>query len=489
MRFNSIKLKESGEERTIIFSEGNNLVHSNQNSKGKTTLLRILLYSIGFNVPSTKNIKFEQCKIEVNITTDNGETISLIRHCREYIILENGNATITYILPSQQQNLQKIIFQTESSDILNNILGSFYFDQEKGWTLLNRGVVIGSNRFNIEELIRGINNVDCSNIILLREQKHQELQKYKQMYSVSKYQETIDMATQNLTSESYNQIVESQIEQYKIQKTSLKRELKRIDDVLQENERFQKFIADVGLVIALPNGETVAVTEDNIIGLSDSINYLITKKKIISSEFNKLSLAIDKLEKEKRREQQQLDFFEDSSNAIEIFDKQIARIPINAIVLEKKIKNTENEIKKLNQRIRALTRFKDGHSTITSLYNNAKKYLTELGQNGAYLTERYLFTSNLKELSGAILHNTVFSFRISCLLEIEKYLNIKLPIILDSPSGKEIDSENIKKLVNILRRDFADHQIIIASIYKYDLDSINMITINNRLIEMETTEE
>ena len=253
MRFNSIKLKESGEERTIIFSGGNNLIHSSQNSKGKTTLLRILLYSIGFNIPSTKKIKFENCEIEVNITTDNDETISLIRYCREYIILKKGDAAITYILPSQQQNLQKIIFQTANVDILNNILGSFYFDQEKGWTLLNRGVVIGSNRFNIEELIRGINNVDCSNLILMKEKKHQELQKYKQMYSVSKYQETIDMETQNITSESYNLNVESQIEQCKIQKASLKRELKRIDDVLQENERFQKFIADVGLVIALPS--------------------------------------------------------------------------------------------------------------------------------------------------------------------------------------------------------------------------------------------
>ena len=270
--------------------------------------------------------------------------------------------------------------------------------------------------------------------------------------------------------------------------TSLKKELKRIDDVLQENERFQKFIADVGLVIALPNGDTMTVTEDNIIGLRDSINYLITKKKIISSEFNKLTTDIDKLEREKRIEEQQLDFFEDSSNAIEIFEKQIARIPINAVVLEKKIKNTENEIKKLNQRIKELTRFKDGHSTITSLYNNAKKYLIELGLDGKSLTEKYLFTSNLKELSGAILHNTVFSFRISCLLEIEKYLNIKLPIILDSPSGKEIDSENIRKLINILKRDFSNHQIIIASIYKYELDSINTITINNRLIEMGTTE-
>ena len=49
--------------------------------------------------------------------------------------------------------------------MLNNLLGTFYVDQEKGWTILNRGVVIGSNHFNIEELIRGLSNRDCDKLI------------------------------------------------------------------------------------------------------------------------------------------------------------------------------------------------------------------------------------------------------------------------------------------------------------------------------------
>ena len=49
--------------------------------------------------------------------------------------------------------------------MLSNILGAFYFDQEKGWTLLNRGVVIGSIHFNIDELVRGIGEKDCSKLI------------------------------------------------------------------------------------------------------------------------------------------------------------------------------------------------------------------------------------------------------------------------------------------------------------------------------------
>lgn len=38
-------------------------------------------------------------------------------------------------------------------------------------------------------------------------------------------------------------------------------------------------------------------------------------------------------------------------------------------------------------------------------------------------------------------------------------------------------------MVNILKRDFSDNQIIIASIFKYDFESLNVIEIQNRLIE------
>ena len=65
----------------------------------------------------------------------------------------------------------------------------------------------------------------------------------------------------------------------------------------------------------------------------------------------------------------------------------------------------------------------------------------------------------------------------------EKHLNIKLPIILDSPSGKEIDQQNIDSMINILRRDFSDNQIIIASIYEYNLADVNKIEIVDRLIQ------
>jgi len=94
-------------------------------------------------------------------------------------------------------------------------------------------------------------------------------------------------------------------------------------------------------------------------------------------------------------------------------------------------------------------------------------------------------TSNLKELSGALLHKTAFAFRLAYISVIEAALNIKLPIILDSPSGKEVEESNISLMMDILKRDFSDHQIIIASIRGYDFPAIKVEEIHSRLIDNE----
>lgn len=481
MIFKSIHIEEAGITRLIDLSDRNNLVHSTTNSKGKTTLLRLLLYSIGYSIPNTRYIKFEDCKIETRITLDNGNSVSLYRESRDYILLKGDDIETTYILPSQECELHKIIFNADNSDLINNLLGVFYFDQEKGWTLLNRGVVIGSIRFNIEELIRGIANIDCSGLVKLRDTKKQNLLKYQQMFSVSKYQATLDAESQNLAAESYNTQIDSKINQCRIQLNILKRELSRIDGVLRENKYFRNFIAEIGLLVQTPNGETIAVTESNIVGLNDTINFLIAKRKIIASQYNQITAEIEGLEREYKIEEQQLSFFDDVETIAKLFDRKIANVPINETAVKTGIEKLEKEITEINSEIKNLTR--TAHSVITPIYNNTKKYLNELGLDGESNSEKYLFTSNLKELSGAILHKTVFAFRLACLLEVEKHLNIKLPIILDSPSGKEIDQQNVEAMINILNRDFSNNQIIIASIYEYNLADVNKIEIVDRLIQ------
>lgn len=165
MFIKSIHLKEGFSERTITFSDTVNLIHSDKNSRGKTTLLRFILYALGYSIPNTRRIKFGNCEAELVLECDNLGQVKLYRDSDIAIEATINGEKKTYVLPEQLNELHKLFFGTDNVDILSNILGAYYVDQEKGWTLLNRGIVIGSIHFNIEELIRGLSGLDCSELI------------------------------------------------------------------------------------------------------------------------------------------------------------------------------------------------------------------------------------------------------------------------------------------------------------------------------------
>ncbi len=481
MIFQSIRIKEGFAERTFDFSEGVNLIFSKENSKGKTTLLRFMLYSLGYNIPSTRKIRFDRCEIVAKILCNNIGEITLSRYSNDYIEATIAGDKKTYILPDQLHELHKTIFGTENTDILNNLLGAFYADQEKGWTLLNRGTVIGSIRFNIEELIRGLSGCDCSDLIRREAQLSKELTKYRQMASVAKYREQIVSESGSLVSDSYFVESDAVIAQLLMQKNSLQNELKRIDKSLSDNKRIRQYVSDMKLVVQLPDGTIFPVTAESIVGLTDTIDFLVAKRKMVSADLRSVMHQLTEAQKEQETEAEQLAFFQ-SESMVEVFDRRIAAVPIDAVAIDKEIKRIEKVLKSIREEISRKTKSDIG--VVMSLYNNMVKYATELGVgNSESIASSYLFTSNLKELSGAVLHKTVFAFRLAYIIEIEKHLGIKLPIILDSPSGKEVDQANIQLMVNILKRDFADNQIIIASIFKYNFEMVNTIEIRNRLIE------
>ena len=482
MIFKSIRLKEGMFERTIEFSDTANLIHSVKNSRGKTTLLRFMLYGLGYNIPNTRKIKFNQCEVELDIECETSGKLKLIRNDSVSIQVVISQEVRTYVLPEQQNELQELIFGTSNADVLANILGAYYIDQEKGWTLLNRGTVIGSIHFNIEELIRGLSGIDCSDLISREAQLLRELGKYKQMFSVAQYREQIQNESGSVSSDSYEEIVDSALDQLLIEQRKIKAELNRIDNTLSDNKRFKRFVADMKLLVKAPDGKTFPVTENNIVGLNDAIELLIAKRKIVAAKYTTISSQIERMQKERDKEYEQLAFFR-SASQIEVFDKNIARLPLNPIIIKREITRLENEIKSVRNEITRVT--KSNNNIASDISMNIIKYATELGIGDKdTIPVTYLFTSNLKELSGAILHKTAFAFRLAYIIAIEKILKIKLPIILDSPSGKEVDQANIKLMMDILKRDFTDHQIIIASIFSYDFNNLKVTEIKNHLIEI-----
>ncbi len=480
MLIKSIYIRDGMFERNISFEKNVNLIFSDKNSCGKTTLVRLILYALGYSVPSTKKLKFEKCFVKIKISLDNEENITLIRENSSSIsLVMDDNKEKMYILPEEMNALHSKFFNTSNIDILNNILGAFYFDQEKGWTLLNRGVVIGSIHFNIDELIRGISDKDCSKLVSKEKRLSSDLSKYKQMFSISQYRDSID--EDSLVGDKYQEKIDVEIEQLQMKQASIRREIRRINQSIAGNKKFQEFISEMKLLIKTDEGQFVTVTTDNIVGFNDSVSLLITKKKMLSSELAEVVSKIEKKQYEKEKEENQLSFFESESIAA-AFDKKIISIPMNQIAIKNECKRLEKELKEVRKEIDKISR--SDNTVVTSLYKNIIKYAKELNIGDAEtITKKYLFTSNLKELTGAVLHKTVFAFKLAYIIELEKCLKIKLPIILDSPRGKEVDEENIELMMNILKRDFKENQIIIASIYHYSFSKINNIYLKNSLFD------
>jgi len=475
----SIYIRNGLFERCITLENGANLIFSKKNSRGKTTLVRLLLYAMGYSVPSTKKIKFEKCFTKIEIALDSEKEVTLTRENSYSISVMYDGEEEMYVLPEQMNTLHSKLFGTDNTDILNNILGAFYFDQEKGWTLLNRGVVIGSIHFNIDELVRGISGKECSALIAKEKRLSSDLAKYKQMFSIAQYRDSI--SGDSLITDTYQEKKDIELEQLRMRQSSIEREIRRINQSIAGNKKFKEFVDDMKLLIQTEDGQYITVTKDNIVGLNDSIELLVAKKNILSSELANIVSRIEKIIREQEKEDGQLSFFESESLA-EAFDKKIVAIPMNQVAIKKEIDKLQRELKHVREEIAKISR--SDNDVVLSLYNTIVKYATELGiGDSESITKKYLFTSNLKELTGAVLHKTVFAFKMAYILELEKHLNIKLPIILDSPSGKEVDQENIELMMNILKRDFKGNQIIIASIYDYSFSKVHKIELIDQLLD------
>ena len=442
-----------------------------------------MLYSLGYNIPSTKRMRFDQCEVESHLNCENLGDIVAIRYNKDFLELTYKKEKATFVLPAQEKELHELFFGCTDEVILKNLLGAFYIDQEKGWTLLNRGTVIGSVHFNIEELIRGLSGCDCSALLQEEAKLERDISKYKQMFSIAQYREQVEATMGSLVTENYSEQATNEIQQLLFQIGGIKRELKRVDKTLSSNKNFRKFVSEMKLIVQDAQGNQIQVTEDNILGLNDSIEILISKRKMLSAELLDLENQLAAKEKSKASEDEQLSFLK-SENLAEIFDKQIIAMPMNAVAIKNELEKSEKQLKLVRTEIREKT--KSNNAVVMGLYQDILRYASELGLSDTETIQpSYLFTSNLKELSGAVLHKTVFSFRLAYILAIERNLGMKLPILLDSPTGKEVDQENIKLMMSILKRDFSENQLIIASIYEYDFDNLNKVEIVGRLVPIE----
>ncbi len=153
LQVNANQLTLLGDNQKVFSFEDNvNIVFSTKNSVGKTTLLRLLIYALGYPIPSTRGIRFSDYETILKVVGAKDENFVLTRN-RDYIEVLHNNEEKGYSLPVEQNELHSLIYGITNLEVIDNLLGAFYLDQEKGWTLLNRGKAIGNIHFSIESLL------------------------------------------------------------------------------------------------------------------------------------------------------------------------------------------------------------------------------------------------------------------------------------------------------------------------------------------------
>lgn len=484
MKILSLKICDGLSEKEFHFIEKANLIHSKSNTVGKTTLLRLLLHSMGFSIPSTKGFNFEKCTTICKICTERHGEVELTRDHRSILMFRSESEKKIYVLPDQHAELRSEIFSCNNEEIAENLLGVIYCDQEKGWTLLNRGKVIGSNTFNIEALIRGISDVNCQEELLFLKKLERDVSRLQGIMSVSKLQEKLQNDSGAIASKTYEEEVDSELAKLSMMKSSFEKEIKSLDSALSDNKKMRNFINNMKIMVKDSEGKIILVDSNNVVGLDETIDYLVAQRRHFAARLHTVNAQILKSKKTLINEQQQMEFWSKES-IIDTYERSILKVPISPESVNESLAAKKSEISRVKKHISELTR--SNNKVIFSLHKNVVKYANWLGlaSEGEEIASSFLFTSNLKVLSGAQLHKTVFAFRLAYILEVEKKLGIKLPIILDSPKGKEVDTKNVETMMDILRTDFADHQIIIASIYNYDFETPNIIELENRLLPLK----
>ena len=474
-------LKEGIACSSDSFSEKRNLIFSETNTKGKTTYLRLLFYSLGYSIPNMKGISFE--KIQTTIVFSEKD--------QEYTVERNGNILelstcfekLYFTLPSEHDAFLSYIFQYENIKVIKNLLGFLYIDQDKGWSLLNRGTVVGRIKFNIEELLAGLNNTDISDLLDKRKRLEYDKNKYSALLNIQELSEQIYEHHGEIFVSDVEKELSEKIAYINLKISNLNDSLKEINALLRKEKQFFNYIDSMKLSVKGPNGN-ILVNRDTLVNAPESTGFLRARQSVLVTDIEKLKRKKTSLESQLSDytiKNSQVSFIPQESNG-DIIDKKLASFSsIDQDMVSDLLSNVTEELRQTKGDIKATV--KANNSYITQIYNYVLDYATRLNiEEKMVHKEDYIFTSDLKSMSGAVLQKMVFAFKVAFLKVIEEAMGTNLFMVIDSPKSKELDDKNTELIMNLIKEELTDNQVFIASIYEFECE--NKITINSRAIEI-----
>ena len=455
----SIRHRDAFNAKEIIFSRNMNAIHSAANTTGKTTVMRALLYALGFPLPSSKPVRFEDFEFRLDVSLPGG-LVSIKREAARLLLGDRE-----YDLPAERRAATAALFGIGNPELLRNLMGAVYFDQESGWTMVNRGRVIGAVSFNVESFFRGLkgDESDESHRIEGRIRAlDRKLREYKLMKDIAAYQEgvAVDMGG-GLDYGGYRRELGSALLAKQERLKNLDREIALIADMMRKNAQFSDYIEKKKLYVKAGEGkQPIPVSKETLLDYRDVESVNSARKDILIAERSLLKRQIAEIETSQER-QMTLDGL---ANPEEEMVKRLAGIQrISAVEVSKMIDRFKKEKKKLVDEL--VSRTKTDNPWVGEAHAIMRKYAEELGLPQEYF--RNIFSKNKKGMSGAVLHKHVFICKLTYIALLSRKAGYPMPIFCDSPSGREVVPETVSALMNILRRDFPEHQLFISSINVY----------------------
>lgn len=464
MKILSLSLKYGTQlcSRRINFSEGVNLVYSDANTRGKTTLLRILLYACGFDVPNMKGISFADIQYQIEGINDKNDKFSFSRN-----ISENGYACRfttkdfdkEYVQDQGERlPLKQYLFGHISDAILENLLGVFYLDQEKGWNLLNRGKVIGNIRIGIEELLCGLNNVSLDEIKGKIAKVTEDLQQYQKLFSFASFSHEVKEEMGDI---QYSSVVKKLLHSRAladVQLKQLKDERHHLQDLIKGNLTIKDMIDNLRLVVRLPNGDEFPISHENIVGFDDNISYLESRARMLSNKIADVS-------KERESISDEISIYNneyDDGDLLKEYKARIIKLGLSQLDIQAAMESLKAKLSEYRKELR-----EQSHNEWANAASRWVIHYLELmkAKHNYSYSSNPILTASLSPFSGAELSKRVLAFRFALIKCINEAFGLNLPIIIDSPYAKEIDGDNFTSMLQVLHNDFSEHQIIIASIH------------------------
>lgn len=477
MKFLKLKARYKESLKEFDFKGQNVLIFSKDNSVGKSTLLRMIFYSLGYQIPGTVAIRFNKLYLELTLSISD-KVYRLSRSDKRFKV-ETDREQYEFVLPEQHIDFLKLLFNTGEENIISNILGAIYLDQDKGWTLLNRGKVIGNIHFNIEELVEGLTAIDVSEYSNRVRFLKRELQKLRSLKSVISYKREYLDNDSDLPVDDIN-VLKEQLVLLSSQKRIYTNKLSQVNRLIKENQGFFKMLEDFSLSVEdKPSGRIIPVNKKTIVNYDDNYNFLNARKWVIKENLSRIEKEIVGTQNRLQNLLGQTELFEDNQS-IQKADLFFNQIDVNYEEIDARIEIINKEIDVLQSFIKL--KLSENSEIVDRMSSRILKYSKYLDIDQIVNKKsNFLFTSDLKKISGTQFHKLVICYKLAYIKEIETYLGISLPIVLDSPSGREITEKNLDKIYQLLSSELNNNQIIIASIYEnIYLDSPTIVELNEQ---------